>query len=70
MQGFTSYIGYSEWRRKGGFKVAKNECMETLYDAILIVQEREGENLKSKGDYRSRQFYSNSRSLRKSVART
>lgn len=41
MQGFTSHIGYSEWSRKDEFKVEENECIEIIYDAILIVQERE-----------------------------
>lgn len=50
MQGFTSYIGYSEWNRKNEFKVEENVCMEIIYDTILIVQEREGENLKWNGD--------------------
>lgn len=32
---FTTSEGYSEWSGEDRFKVVKNECMETLGDAIL-----------------------------------
>lgn len=57
-------MGYLEWSGKDRFKVIKNECMETIYDSILIVQEREDENPKQNGDSETSKFYSNSVSPR------